>query len=190
VAAARRWAALKADSSLNGFPGCGSGYLLPIFHLLVSPPTASLANGTGLVLGIDHLTDLTNLATANLNKSFSAELKDGKIKVITADGRLGAPESKLPEGGWDAIHVWVASRCWGPFKWSWPPRRCGCDRGAAAPSMPSKLVEQLKSPGRMFIPVGPDGGSQSIWQVDKDEHGKVTKERLFDVRYVPQVWIN
>ena len=37
----------------------------------------------------------------------------------------------------------------------------------------------------MFIPVGPDGGSQSIWQVDKDEDGKVTKQRLFDVRYVP-----
>ncbi len=61
----------------------------------------------------------------------------------------------------------------------------GSHRGAAAPKMPQMLVEQLKAPGRMFIPVGPDGGSQAIWQVDKDDKGKVTKQRLFDVRYVP-----
>lgn len=53
--------------------------------------------------------------------------------------------------------------------------------------MPPMLVDQLKAPGRMFIPVGPDGASQAIWQVDKDEQGNVTKQRLFDVRYVPWV---
>lgn len=31
----------------------------------------------------------------------------------------------------------------------------------------------------MFIPVGTN--SQAIWQVDKDENGKVTKTQLFDV---------
>jgi hypothetical protein len=35
---------------------------------------------------------------------------------------------------------------------------------------------------RMFIPVGPDGGEQDVWTVDKDAHGKVTKKRLFGVR--------
>ncbi len=35
---------------------------------------------------------------------------------------------------------------------------------------------------RMFIPVGPDGGLQDVWNVDKDEKGTVTKKRLFGVR--------
>lgn len=35
---------------------------------------------------------------------------------------------------------------------------------------------------RMFIPVGPDGGLQDVWNVDKDEKGTVTKNRLFGVR--------
>lgn len=51
--------------------------------------------------------------------------------------------------------------------------------GAAAPTLPEALVSQLASPGRMFIPVGED--AQSVWQVDKDEHGNVTKKVLFGV---------
>lgn len=39
--------------------------------------------------------------------------------------------------------------------------------------------------GRMFIPVGTV--SQSIMQVDKDEHGVVHKKHLFGVNYVPYV---
>ena len=34
----------------------------------------------------------------------------------------------------------------------------------------------------MFIPVGPDGGLQDVWTVDKDAGGKVEKTRLFGVR--------
>jgi hypothetical protein len=35
---------------------------------------------------------------------------------------------------------------------------------------------------RMFIPVGPDGGEQDVWTVDKDAQGKVTRKKLFGVR--------
>ena len=49
--------------------------------------------------------------------------------------------------------------------------------------MPDALVEQLKSPGRMFIPVGTL--SQAILLVDKDEHGRVTTKELFDVMVRP-----
>ena len=40
-------------------------------------------------------------------------------------------------------------------------------------------MAQLKSPGRMFIPVGTL--NQAIVQVVKDENGKVTTKELFDV---------
>ena len=52
--------------------------------------------------------------------------------------------------------------------------------GAAAESMHKELVEQLKAPGRMFIPVS-DSGGQGIYVVDKDKDGRVTKERTMDV---------
>lgn len=51
--------------------------------------------------------------------------------------------------------------------------------GAAAPTLPSELVDQLASPGRMFIPVGTF--MQYIEQVDKDEQGKVTSKRIMGV---------
>lgn len=37
---------------------------------------------------------------------------------------------------------------------------------------------------RLFIPVG-DSYSQYIWVVEKDEHGKVKREKSYAVRYVP-----
>lgn len=52
--------------------------------------------------------------------------------------------------------------------------------GAAAPTLPQALVDQLGRPGRMFIPVG--DYLQEIWQVDKDEVGEVTRKKLLDVR--------
>lgn len=42
---------------------------------------------------------------------------------------------------------------------------------AAAPFIPSALIEQLARPGRMFVSVGPDGNSQTVVQVDKDVDG-------------------
>ncbi|KAJ4288341.1 hypothetical protein N0V88_007379 [Collariella sp. IMI 366227] len=76
------------------------------------------------------------------------------------EGVEGLEEEKK----WDAIHV-----------------------GAAAVKMHEELLEQLKAPGRMFIPVDDDGEgwSQHIWCVDKDGEGKVSRRKLFGVRYVP-----
>ncbi|GAA5885536.1 hypothetical protein JCM6882_007457 [Rhodosporidiobolus microsporus] len=145
--------------------GSGSGYLLGIFHSLTSPQ--------GNVLGIDHLPDLVSLARTNLaadpstaphlcedNESPVKQGQEKRVQVILADGRKGSPEGFTREGGWQVIHV-----------------------GAAAPTMPQPLVDQLASPGRMFIPVGTT--LQSIWQVDKDEKGRVTQTELMGVNYVP-----
>ncbi|KAF7966492.1 hypothetical protein HWV62_38132 [Athelia sp. TMB] len=54
-----------------------------------------------------------------------------------------------------------------------------------APAVPAALVEQLARPGRMFVPVGPDGGAQVVMRVDKDADGVVTETRLMGMRYVP-----
>lgn len=62
-----------------------------------------------------------------------------------------------PQGPYDAIHV-----------------------GAAAASLPKALVDQLASPGRMFIPVG--SLSQYIEIIDKDHNGNVEKKKIMGVR--------
>ena len=85
---------------------------------------------------------------------------DGHVAV---GGPASEPAQNPKKGGWDAIHV-----------------------GAAAVKLHEELIEQLRSPGRLFIPVEDENGiDQYIWNVDKDEKGNVTKKKLYGVRYVP-----
>jgi protein-L-isoaspartate O-methyltransferase len=57
--------------------------------------------------------------------------------------------------------------------------------GAAAPTLPQPLVDQLAKPGRMFIPVGTN--TQAIIQVDKDDKGEVMMKEIMGVmvRHLP-----
>ncbi|CCF52425.1 hypothetical protein NDA11_002012 [Ustilago hordei] len=117
--------------------------------------------GAGKVLGIDHIQGLVDQANSNLAKDGLGEaMEEGKVVNLCGDGRKGM-ESEAP---FDAIHV-----------------------GAAAPGIPEALLEQLKAPGRMFIPVEEQDGSgkQNIYQVDKGEDGEVRKKKICGVMYVP-----
>ncbi|KAJ5555477.1 Protein-L-isoaspartate(D-aspartate) O-methyltransferase [Penicillium sp. DV-2018c] len=146
--------------------GSGSGYLTHVLANLVADPSG---NAQGQVIGIDHIAELTDLARTNMSKSAEgSELQNsGTVKFVTGDGRLGWKEG----APYDAIHV-----------------------GAAADTLHSSLVEQLRAPGRLFIPVESeeDGGAmggltggQYIWVVDKKEDGSIHKEKVFQVSYVP-----
>jgi protein-L-isoaspartate(D-aspartate) O-methyltransferase len=61
--------------------------------------------------------------------------------------------------------------------------------GAAAYELHDKLVEQLKAPGRMFIPVG-DKSGQAIYVVDKDKDGNITKKKAMDVWVRPYLFLS
>lgn len=146
--------------------GSGSGYLT---HVLANLVTAPESDDPGQVIGIDHIPELVELARTNMNKSEDGRKlqESGKVKFITADGRLGWKEG----GPYDAIHV-----------------------GAAAEKLHPVLIEQLQAPGRMFIPVESEnggsilsriGGGQYIWVVDKKADGSVHKQKVFQVSYVP-----
>ncbi|KAF9051878.1 protein-L-isoaspartate O-methyltransferase [Panaeolus papilionaceus] len=116
-----------------------------------------LVSPGGKVVGIEHIPELVTWSEENLKKDGLGDaLASGEIEMIAGDGREGYAAG----GPYDAIHV-----------------------GAAAPTIPEKLVAQLASPGRMFIPVG--DYMQYIEQIDKDEHGNVTSKRVMGVRYVP-----
>ena len=120
---------------------------------------AHLVGPSGTVVGVDHVQGLVDLANANVAKSTEGRgmLGGGTVRFVRADGRLGWDDGG---GGWDAIHV-----------------------GAAAKEAHTVLVDQLRAPGRLFIPVGED--MQYIWVIDKKEDGSVVREKSFGVRYVP-----
>ncbi|KAJ7701851.1 Pcmt1-prov protein [Mycena rosella] len=141
--------------------GSGSGYLCAVLHNLVSsyaqedPTKVAVA---GKVIGIDHIPELVDWSLQNLKKDDRTRraVENKQIEIHVGDGRLGYPS----DGPYDAIHV-----------------------GAASPTIPKALVEQLARPGRMFIPVGTV--SQHIMQVDKDAEGNVSETQIMAVRYVP-----
>ncbi|OJJ00992.1 hypothetical protein ASPVEDRAFT_129194 [Aspergillus versicolor CBS 583.65] len=150
--------------------GSGSGYLTHVIAKLVTD-TSTNGGSKGQVIGVDHIQELVKLAHDNMNKSEEGRelLATEKVKFIKADGRCGWPAG----APYDAIHV-----------------------GAAAAELHPLLVEQLRAPGRMFIPVNADdehgtlssaafGGGQHIWVVDKKEDGSIHKEKVFQVSYVP-----
>ena len=58
---------------------------------------------------------------------------------------------------------------------------------AASETTPLALVDQLDDGGRMVIPRGPQGGSQNLILLTKDENGNVTEKKILPVSFVPLV---
>jgi protein-L-isoaspartate(D-aspartate) O-methyltransferase len=58
---------------------------------------------------------------------------------------------------------------------------------AAPERVPSALLEQLASGGRMVVPVGQEGGVQSLQLIRKNSDGSVTIKDVLPVRFVPLV---
>ncbi|KAJ5885319.1 hypothetical protein N7495_009829, partial [Penicillium taxi] len=145
--------------------GSGSGYLTHVLANLVAGPDAP---EQGQVIGIDHISDLIDMSRTNINKSEEGRnlQESGIVKMITADGRLGWKDG----APYDAIHV-----------------------GAAAESLHPALMEQLRAPGRLFIPIESEEegtsvvarGGQYIWVIDKKIDGSIHREKVFQVKYVP-----
>jgi protein-L-isoaspartate(D-aspartate) O-methyltransferase len=56
---------------------------------------------------------------------------------------------------------------------------------AAAEEIPDALAAQLAAGGKMVVPVGPRDGAQYIVKLTKQANGKLTREDLIAVRFVP-----
>lgn len=117
---------------------------------------AAMVGSTGKVVGIEHIKELVQSSINNVKKGHPEWISSSTIEFVQGDGRLGYEQ----EGPYDCIHV-----------------------GAAAPITPQSLLNQLKSPGRLFIPVGEE--EQTIKVYDKDKEGNISSKDLMGVRYVP-----
>ncbi|CAD8189348.1 unnamed protein product [Paramecium octaurelia] len=113
------------------------------------------------VIGVEHVPELVEKSIKNLSQAYNQQLIDKQIQIIKGDGRLGFEQ----EGPYQAIHV-----------------------GAAAETIPQKLLEQLDKGGRMVIPVGK--GNQVFQVIDKDQNGKINIQNVLGVRYVPLTDLN
>lgn len=124
---------------------------------------AEVIGEKGRVVGVEHITALKELGEKNMKKSKQGRelLADGRLEFVVGDGRKGWNDG---QEGWDAIHV-----------------------GASAKEVHKELIDQLKSPGCLFIPVNDDesGYGQHVWKIAKDKDGGIHREKLFGVRYVP-----
>ncbi|KAG7154787.1 L-isoaspartate(D-aspartate) O-methyltransferase-like [Homarus americanus] len=111
---------------------------------------------TGRAVGIDHINELIKFSQDNIQKDSPELLTSGVVKLVVGDGRLGHTE----EAPFNAIHV-----------------------GAAAPTLPQALVDQL----------APDTTSESktvsiaklFRHIDKLEDGSIKRQVLMGVIYVP-----
>lgn len=56
---------------------------------------------------------------------------------------------------------------------------------AAAPDVPEELIKELKTGGRLVIPLG--DFFQELYVITKNEDGSVKKENMIPVRFVPMV---
>ena len=87
-----------------------------------------------------------------------ARLGYPNVTVRSGDGYAGWPE----QAPFDAIMVTAGAR-----------------------TIPRPLIEQLKPGGRLLIPVGRTTGEQRLVLVRKDARGRVTRDRLVPVTFVP-----
>ena len=89
-----------------------------------------------------------------------AQLGFPNISVRHGDGTLGWPE----HAPFDAIVV-----------------------AAGGPKVPEALLEQLAPGGRLVIPIGEDRTLQQLIRVTREGDGRLRREELSDVRFVPLI---
>lgn len=111
-----------------------------------------------------------------------AEIVDQVYTIETVDELAERAKNKLGEMGYTNIHFKVGD---GYFGWEEHAPFDAVVVTAAPESIPPKLVEQLKTGGKMVIPVGASSSSQVLRLVEKQKNGQVKIDNLIPVRFVP-----
>jgi protein-L-isoaspartate(D-aspartate) O-methyltransferase len=102
------------------------------------------------------------------------------LEIIDALGQLAA--TRLRALGYDNVTVHISD---GYLGWPEQAPYDGIIVTAAAPHVPPALVEQLRPGGRLVIPVGRSGWSQTLKLLEKSATGEVRERNILDVAFVP-----
>jgi protein-L-isoaspartate(D-aspartate) O-methyltransferase len=104
--------------------------------------------------------EIVQALAENARKNIMNAGYSDRVKIVNADGSKGYAD-KAP---YDRLAV-----------------------TAAAPSVPEPLIDQLKTGGIMLIPVGSVSLFQNLIKITKDPDGKIKRENLGGVAFVPLV---
>ncbi len=102
------------------------------------------------------------------------------IEIIEALGRQA--RKKFNQLGYSTIHVRIGD---GYHGWKEYAPFDGIIVTAAAPEIPKPLIEQLKPGGTLIMPTGSTYGVQKLVRIRKTADGKIRKDTLMSVRFVP-----
>ena len=102
------------------------------------------------------------------------------IEILEELGRQA--RERLKTLGYDVVEVKIAD---GYYGWEEKGPFDAIIVTCAAGHVPPPLVKQLKSGGRIVIPVRDPYGMQSLKVITKDEAGRVRSEELMAVQFVP-----
>lgn len=111
-----------------------------------------------------------------------AECCSEVYSVELNDALSESAKARLNSMGYKNIHLKVGD---GFFGWPGHVLFDAILVAAAPPELPSKLIEQLKTGGRLVIPVGDE--HQQYLKVITREPGAMKTETLYPVRFVPMV---
>ena len=105
-----------------------------------------------------------------------------EVYTIEIDPALAATaRQRLHSLGYTNVHVRAGD---GFFGWESAAPFDGIIVTAFAPHVPERLVAQLKSGGRLVMPLG-DAMGQTLIRADKDADGRLSIERVTEVLFVP-----
>uniref|UniRef100_K3WFY6 Protein-L-isoaspartate O-methyltransferase n=1 Tax=Globisporangium ultimum (strain ATCC 200006 / CBS 805.95 / DAOM BR144) TaxID=431595 RepID=K3WFY6_GLOUD len=113
----------------------------------------------GRVFGIERIPELVAFAKKNIERADRDLIDKHVVSVQGADGWEGLPN----EAPFHFIHV-----------------------GAAAVEPPQSLMDQLADGGRLVVPVGEQGASQVLLEIQRTDQ-TFTQRQLMGVSYVPLV---
>ena len=111
-----------------------------------------------------------------------AELADHVYTIEIVEELAKSADDRLQGLGYDNVSVRAGDGWYG-----WPDHS-PFDKiivTAVAPSLPPRLIEQLRPGGLMVIPVGDPRGAQNLVLVKKDASGKTQQNNLLPVIFVP-----
>ncbi len=140
---------------------------------------------------------MTNMLSLNMNShvleigtgcgyqtAILAALADEVFSVEVVPELADAASVRLKRCGYFDVHIRIADG-WG----GWPeyaPYEAILVT-AAAPMIPSTLVDQLSPGGRMVIPIGKQESTQHLTLIEKNLSGKTTESECLPVSFVPLV---
>ncbi len=111
-----------------------------------------------------------------------AEIAKEVYTIEIVEGLANIAKERLKELGYKNVFVKSGD---GYFGWKEHAPYDAIIGTAAAGRVPQPLLDQLKTGGRMIIPIGSTSGYQQLEIITKDEKGNIKKESVLDVSFVP-----